>query len=211
MDLFLTYLPAILLAYGILVMGGASPGPAVAMLMGISFGQGRHAALTACVGIACGSATVNTLTLMGVGMLLSQVAWAMLALKLIGSGYLAYLAYGAFRKAVRPPQITIEHRQTLSTTQLFVMGFALQVTNPKAIAFWLAIAALTPTAGAPFWIVGIYVLGAMIVSFLTHGTWALLLSAAPIRAGYQKVRRWIEGALGLFFAFAAFKLATSRT
>lgn len=210
LDSLLPFLPAFLVAWGILLVGASSPGPAVAMLMGLSLGQGRSAALTACFGIATGSATINVLTILGVGLILSQAAWAMMILKLAGSAYLAYLAYGAFQKAIRPPDITAESISRQSTPALFVKGYLLQVTNPKAIAFWLAIAALGATANAALWVIAFFVVSCAVLSFACHAAWALALSARPVRAAYLRARRYVEGALGAFFAFAAYKLASSR-
>lgn len=204
------YLPGFLAAYAILLVGASSPGPAVAMLMGIASSQGRAPALITCLGIAAGSATLNILTLMGVGLILSQAAWAMTALRVLGAAYLAYLAYGAFRKALAPPHITAQTVAPLSAKAAFAKGYALQITNPKAIAFWLAIAAVAATDGGGWLVITAFVLGAALISFLCHGVWALLLSSRAVRIAYQKARAWIEGALGAFFAFAAFKLATTR-
>ena len=50
-----------------------------------------------------------------------------------------------------------------------------------------------------------------LISFLGHGAWAVALSLAPFRALYARARAGVEGALGVFFVFAAFKLATSRS
>ena len=79
------YLPAFLTAYAILLMGTLSPGPAVGMLMGLALERGRATALFATFGIALGSACLNMATLAGFGLLVSQVAWAMTALKFVGA------------------------------------------------------------------------------------------------------------------------------
>lgn len=210
MESLLLYLPAFAIAYGILFVGASSPGPAVAMLMGVATGQGRTPALIACLGIAVGSATINVLTILGVGLILSQAAWAMMGLKILGSAYLAWLAYGALKKAAYPPSVSVMEVARQSTPALFAKGYLLQVTNPKAIAFWLAIAALGATEGAPLHVLAFFVVSMAALSFACHAAWALALSAKPFRAAYAYARRWIEGALGAFFAFAAFKLATSR-
>lgn len=207
----LPFLPAFAIAYGILLVGASSPGPAVAMLMGISVGQGRTAGLIACAGIATGSATINLLTILGVGLILSQAAWAMMILKIAGSAYLTYLAYGAFRKAIHPPKITPDAVTRQSVGALFTKGYLLQVTNPKAIAFWLAIAGVGATANAVIWVIALFMASMWFISFACHAAWALALSAAPVRAAYHRARRYIEGALGTFFAFAAFKLITARS
>ncbi len=211
MDTLLLFLPGFMAAYAILLVGASSPGPAVAMLMGLSLEQGRTPALIACAGIAVGSATINVLTILGVGLLLSQAAWAMMALKLVGSAYLAYLAWGAFKKAANPPDISAQTVPSQSAPALFLKGYLLQVTNPKAIAFWLAIAALAATDGAPLSVIAFFVISMGVISFVCHAAWALALSANPVRAAYLRARAWIEGALGAFFAFAAVTLATSRS
>ena len=59
-------------------------------------------------------------------------------------------------------------------------------------------------------IVALFVAGAFAISFACHGAWALLLSARPVREAYARGRAWVEGTLGLFFSFAAWKLATTR-
>ena len=210
MDALLPFLPAFAVAIGILFVGASSPGPAVAMLMGLSLSQGRRVALTACLGIATGSATINILTILGVGLVLSQMAWAMTILKILGAAYLTWLAVAAFRKAAHPPPPPTAMVRAMPAHRAFAVGYALQVTNPKAIAFWLAIAALGATQGAPLWIVAVFVAGLWLVSFGCHAAWAVALSAAPVRAAYGRARAWIEGALGAFFLFAAAKLLTAR-
>ncbi|MCG6882928.1 MAG: LysE family translocator [Silicimonas sp.] len=207
----LTYLPGFIAAYTILLVAASSPGPAVAMLLGISMHQGRSPALVACLGIATGSATINIATLVGVGLLLSQAAWAMMVLRMIGAAYLLYLAWGAFRKAANPPELRSAIPTLQNRARLFWAGYLMQVANPKAIVFWLAIASVGATQGGGPGIILTFVLGAWLISFLCHGAWGIFLSARPIRAAYVRARRWIEGALGIFFAFAAFKLATSRS
>ena len=43
-----------------------------------------------------------------------------------------------------------------------------------------------------------------------YAAYALLFSARPIMSGYRAARRWIDGALGVFFSLAALKLITFR-
>ncbi len=207
---FTPYLPGFLAAYAILLVGASSPGPSVAMLVGVATSQGRAPAMAATAGIATGSMTINLLTMLGVGLILSQAAWAMNVLRLIGAAYLIWLAWLAFRKALNPPGIEAGVVATRSSWRHFLTGYLLQVTNPKAIVFWLAIASIGATEGGGWPIVLLFVAGAAVISFACHGAWAVLLSSGPIRAGYQAGRRWIEAGLGTFFTFAAWKLATSE-
>ncbi|MEY1554548.1 LysE family translocator [Yoonia sp. R2331] len=207
---YATYLPGFLAAYAILLVGASSPGPAVALLFGIASAQGRGPALVTTAGISTGSATINVLTLIGVGLILQQAAWAMTAFRIIGAAYLAYLAYGAFKKALNPPKVVAASAPRASTGRLFIIGYLLQVTNPKAIAFWLAIAAVGATEGGGIAVILAFVAGAWAMSFICHGAWAVVLSTPAVRRAYVSGRRWIEGALGVFFGIFAFKLATSE-
>lgn len=205
------YLSGVIAAYAILLVAASSPGPSVAMLIGIATGQGRGPALVATLGIAAGSMTINILTMLGVGLLLSQAAWAMSALRVIGAAYLLYLAWGAFQKALNPPALRPLGTERRSPLRHFVAGYLLQITNPKAIAFWIAIASIGAVEGAGAGVVALFLAGAFAISFTCHGAWAVALSAGPVRAAYAAGRRWIEATLGVFFCFAAFKLAMSET
>ncbi len=204
------FLPGFLAAYAILLVGASSPGPSVAMLIGIATSQGRAPAMVATLGIATGSLTINLLTMLGVGLLLSQAAWAMSLTRLVGAGYLLYLAYGSFTRALNPPDLQPVSGNTRSFARHFTAGYLLQVTNPKAIAFWLAIASVGAVEGAGPGVVALFVAGAFLISFVCHGSWALALSVTPVRRAYASGRRWVEAGLGSFFVFAAYKLATER-
>lgn len=206
-----SYLPGILAAYAILLVAASSPGPAVALLIGIATEQGRTAALITTLGISTGSMTINILTMLGVGVVISQAAWAVSILRVVGALYLLYLAYGAFTKAIRSPnleKVELIHRKK---SKHFFVGYLLQVTNPKAISFWIAIASIGAVDGAKLPIVIAFVIGSFFISFVCHGTWALALSLEGVRRGYFAIRRWVEATLGCLFTFFAFKLATAES
>ncbi len=210
MSEFSTFLPGILTAYSILFVAALSPGPSVLMLIGIATEQGRMPALTATLGIAIGSVSINILTMLGVGFVLSQFTWAMDILRIFGGAYLLYLAYGAFKKSYSPPPpLKWSHSSARSLAACFIKGYLLQVTNPKAIIFWLAIASVGAVDDADTGIKVIFVIGSFMISFLCHGLWATTMSSPPIRLFYNKTRRWVELLLGSFFTFSALKLVMS--
>ena len=204
-------IPGIAAAYAILFVAASSPGPSVALLIGIATEQGRSPALIATLGIALGSMTINLLTMLGVGLILSQMAWAMSLLRFAGAAYLLYLAYGAFRKAIQPPVLQPMKPAHGASLKHFTTGYLLQVTNPKAISFWLAIASIGAVENAEAGIVILFVAGAFIISFTCHGFWAIALSLEPVRKAYASGRRWIEVTLGGLFVFFSYKLFTSES
>jgi len=207
---FAPYATGILAAYFVLLTASLSPGPSVALLIGIATGQGRKPALAATLGIAFGSMSLNILTLLGVGLLLTQAAWAMTALRIVGALYLLYLAFGAFKRFSSPAALQPVSSDPRSLLKQFITGYLLQITNPKAVAFWLVIASIGAVENASFGVVVFYIAGAFLISFSAHGAWALILSVNTIRSAYLAERRWIEATLGCFFLFAAYKLATSE-
>ncbi len=84
------------------------------------------------------------------------------------------------------------------------------MTNPKAILAWIAIVSLGLHADAPFWVGLAIIIGTSILSIVLHCAYAVAFSTPAMVRIYSKSRRWIQGALGIFFTFAGIKLLTSR-
>ena len=210
MEMLSEHLPQLLLAWSIQWMGVLSPGPGVALIMAVATSSGRGSAVMTCVGIASGAVLLSIATILGIAALFSQMADLMMIVRFVGAGYLLYLAYRSFRTAVLLPPLNLK-ASTTSRKRTALAGFFMQISNPKAIFFWLAVAAAGGVGNAPLPIILLFIAGAFVNSFVGHSAYALLLSSTPFRAGYVRARRWIEGTLGVFFTLFAFKLATDRT
>lgn len=207
------WLPNLLAGWAVQLLGVLSPGPGVALILTVATTQGRAAAVTTCFGIGMGAICLSTLAVIGLGALVAEIAWAMTVIKLMGAAYLTWLAWNAFGRSLAPPPPPTASFQDLSNQRagaIALGGFAMQMTNPKAIMYWLAAVAVANFTAAPWPITLLFVAGAFLNSFVGHGTWALALSSRPFTRLYAKGRRWIEATLGVFFAFTAFKLATTR-
>ena len=74
----------------------------------------------------------------GAGVLFANSPWAFLAIKWFGVGYLLYLAYLQWRAPVQSIQIQQE-QPTKSAAKLVLSGFLVNMSNPKAIVFLLAV------------------------------------------------------------------------
>jgi threonine/homoserine/homoserine lactone efflux protein len=204
------YWPQLLLAWSIQAMGILSPGPSVALILGVATSRGRLPSVVTAFGVACGSIVLSVATVAGVTAILAQVAELMTVLRIVGAAYLAWLAWKAFHNAVSTPKLVVQQVGRESIWRTGLAGFALQISNPKAIMFWLAIASVGGVSDAPLPVVALFVAVAFLNSFLGHGGYALLLSSAPVRGAYAQARRLIEAGLGCFFLFASVKLATAR-
>lgn len=94
-------------------------------------------------------------------------------------------------------------------TRYYLYGLLIQMTNPKAAFTWLAILAIALTPNAPFWVGAVVVAATGTISILGHVAYAIVFSTPQMVKGYRKAQRWIDGALGSFFTFASYKIATS--
>ncbi|MEM9430639.1 MAG: LysE family transporter, partial [Pseudomonadota bacterium] len=172
--------------------------------------QGRGPALATAFGVGAAAIVMSVLTVLGLAVLFAEMAELMTLVRWIGAAYLIWLAYGAFRNAFAPPELSLEDMPRTATWRLILTGLVLQVSNPKALLFWVAVASVGGLGTAPMSVIGIFVLGAFLVSLIGHSTWAVLLSAAPVRRAYLSARQPVEVALGSVFTYAAFRLATAR-
>jgi len=208
----LSYLLHMWPAYVAYIINVASPGPANFAIIGTSISQGRRAGLTMAVGIACGSFTWACAAALGLAALLRNYAIALEILKVLGGLYLIYLAWKAYRSARLPnSKVAIGNARTNHTPrQLWLRGYAIHVTNPKAIFAWLAIISLGLPENAPTAAI-VLIIGVCITSSLMIFTgYAMLFSTPHALRGYKAARRWIEGTMALFYSAAGLKLLTSR-
>ena len=196
------------LALGIFSAGFLVIGPNILAVMGTSMAQGRHAGCALALGVGIGSGLWASLTVVGLAALVSTYANLMIALKLFGAAYLTWMAVRAFRSALVPhgtPEATAEPQGNM-----VLRGLAIQMTNPKAALQWIAIVSIGIGPDAPWALGAALIVSATLLSLLGHLAYATAFSTAPVIRLYARARRWIEGALGVFFLFASVKLATAK-
>ena len=208
----LSYLPYIWPAYIAYLINVAAPGPANFAIIGTSISQGRRAGLITALGIACGSFTWACAAALGLATLLRTYAIALEVLKVLGGLYLIYLAWKAYRSARLPDdKVALGNVRTNYTArQLWLRGYAIHVTNPKAIFAWLAIISLGLPENAPTSVIVLIVTICMSSSLTIFLTYATVFSTQHALRGYKAARRWIEGTMALVYSAAGLKLLTSR-
>ncbi|MEM7462644.1 MAG: LysE family translocator [Pseudomonadota bacterium] len=201
-------LSSLLLALSILAVGFFSIGPNILAIIGTSMEQGRKKGATLALGVGTGSGIWAALTVAGLTALITAYAGLVTLLKIFGAAYLTWLAYKAFRSAMNS-----DGKVKLSTVRgknLFAQGILIQMTNPKAALHWIAIVSFGLGPDAPLWTGIALIVSATIISICGHLAYAITFSTQPVVMYYRKFRRWIDGSLGIFFTFAAYKVATYR-
>ncbi len=207
------YLPGILTALGATGLGLMSPGPNVLAVMGTSMSVGRRQGMALAIGVSAGSFCWALATAIGLSSLLTAYAGALTLIKIVGGTYLLWLAFKAFRSAARPYDLearAIFDGKAAGPAQYFFRGLTVQMTNPKAALTWIAIMSLGLVADAPVWVAAVIIISTTILSLAAHSLYALAFSTVAMVRTYGKARRWVQGALGLFFAFAGLRLLTAR-
>jgi homoserine/homoserine lactone efflux protein len=114
-----------------------SPGPGVIMTLTNAIRYGMRGTFGGILGIAFGALAVAAISATSVGIILATSAIAFTILKYIGATYLIYLGVRLWRA----PAIDLTNRTTheASFGKRFLEGLSLQLTNPKAIFFFLSV------------------------------------------------------------------------
>ncbi|MGN7132058.1 LysE family translocator [Rhodococcoides corynebacterioides] len=126
------------------------PGPSVLFVVGRSIALGRRAGVLSVVGNALGTVPAVLAVAFGVGAIVASSLVAFTVLKVVGGLYLVWLGYNAVRHRAR--STTISHPDA-SARRLLTEGFTVGLTNPKTLAFFVAVLPqfVAPDDGAPPW------------------------------------------------------------
>ncbi|HYE49506.1 MAG TPA: LysE family transporter [Azospirillaceae bacterium] len=207
---FHEHLPGVLMAWAAFVLATVSPGPALLATLGTSMASGRRAGLLLGLGIVAGSCSWAVLTAAGLSALLAGMPGALELIRAGGGLYLAWLAAKALRSAAAPAALAAGAAAPgRGGAGWFLKGWAIQIANPKAILAWIAIISLGLKPGAPGWVAPLIIAGTSSFGVLFYCLAAAAFSSPAVLAAYGRARRWIDAALGAFFAAAAVKLLAS--
>ena len=179
----------------------ASPGPNLAAIASVGLAQGRRPALFVVTGIATGMLVWSLATALGLGALIEAFPASLLALKLLGGGYLLYLGVRATRATIRGGAGTTiaPDAHPLGNAAAWRRGVLVLLTNPKAALMWAAVAAFLFGQGLGAWhVLAFGPLGAL-SGLAIYGTYAWLFSTGVAMRGYARFARWVEGAFAAAF------------
>ena len=128
----ITLYPVFLLVAATTVL---SPGPGVVMTLTNALRHGFRGTFGGILGISAGAFAVATLFATGLGVLLATSAAAFTVMKYVGATYLVYLGVRLWRSPAVP--IVPGPAAPTGFGRRFLEGLSLQLTNPKAIFFFL--------------------------------------------------------------------------
>lgn len=130
----MTLYPVFLLVAAATVL---SPGPGVVMTLTNALRYGFRGTFGGILGISAGALVVATLSATGLGVLLATSAMAFTVLKYAGAAYLIYLGVRLWKAP--PFRFEEPSLRPAGIGRRFLEGLTLQITNPKAIFFFLSV------------------------------------------------------------------------
>jgi cysteine/O-acetylserine efflux protein len=174
-----------------------TPGPTNIVILSTAHNLGMKKAMQFTYGatIAFGlllviSAVLNTV-------LLTILPKILIVMKILGSGYMVYLAYQIYKMDTSKP--------TVHQSGTFMSGFLMQFLNPKVVLFTMTV---IPSFILPFYIskpavtAGVMVI--TVIGFMAFTTWVLFGTIfKKILLRYNKAANVI---MALFLAYSAFML-----
>ncbi|MFE5670218.1 LysE family translocator [Agromyces sp. NPDC056523] len=115
------------------------PGPSVLFVIGRSLALGRIGGLLSVVGNAIGMLPLVAAVALGVGTVVAQSVLLFTGIKIAGAMYLVYLGVQAIRHRADAAAAVTGAVAPRSPWRLLGEGFVVGVTNPKTIAFFVAV------------------------------------------------------------------------
>jgi len=154
-----------------------SPGPDNIYVLVQSISNGKLFGLATVCGLITGCIVHTTLLAFGVSAVIKSNESIFLAIKVLGSLYLLYLAFKVFRSN-SDLNLEAENVEKRSLKGLFIQGFFMNVLNPKVTIFFLAFFPGFLFSDSMSTVLQFYILGVifMIVSFIIFSAIALLAS-----------------------------------
>ncbi|MGZ4452959.1 MAG: LysE family translocator [Nocardioides sp.] len=186
-----------------------APGPDTFITLRVTVAGGRHRGLWTVAGIIAANVVLGVLAATGLGAVITNAHTVFLCLRIVGVVYLAWLGLQAVVGALRGGgdgwQAAGSGR--LAPHHAMRQGFISTFTNPKALAFYLAV--LPPFVGRhpSLGTLMAYALTLAVLGAIYLVTVALVADKAMSFIKQDKVRRWIDGVVGMIMLGFAGALA----
>lgn len=195
-----TYLSFLVLVLVITI----APGPDTALTLRASLVRGRSNGLLTMAGVSAAGAVQGLLAAGGLGAIIVASEPLFLAVKWVGAGYLLFLGSQALWAAwkgdfTRDPEAeSIAPNRARGTRRRTVLqGFLCNITNPKVLAFNLAVLPQFVGGQAGLPLLALYALSLVAIGSVWLTAIVLLADRARGALTAPRARRRIEGTMGV--------------
>lgn len=191
------------------LMAAISPGPAVLMAARTGVTEGLRTGTFLAMGIGIGGVIWAAAALFGLALVFQAAPSLLWALKIVGGVYLIYMAWGMWRGADHPLDMSAATNTPRSAASAFRLGLWTQLANPKPAVLFSAIFIGTVPPGTSLWVYA----ALLTVVFLNETIWntlvARIFSFDRTRAGYISLKSVIDRTFGGLLALLGVKIAAT--
>lgn len=189
-----------------------TPGPAAMCAMSQAARYGFRAALTGILGILCGHFVFFGCVAFGLATLLAAASATFTMLRLAGAAYLCYLGVRIIASASRPFKGAEQIAKPLpSRRSLWLQGFAVQVTNPKALLFMSALLPQFIQPQHPLTLqIAVLLTVTIVVDGMVLSTYAYFALRGAQRLRASGITAWLERVFGMVLVLFGVRLLAKR-
>lgn len=202
-------LAAFLAFAGLSLFAAISPGPAVLMAARTGLTEGFRTGAFLAAGIGAGAVVWASAAMFGLNLIFAAAPALLWALKILGGGYLAYMAWHLWKDAKTPLDTTDIRPVPRSALSAFRLGLFTQLANPKPAVMFSAIFLGTVPPETPLWVYA----ALLCVVFLNETLWntfvARIFSLERTRARYISLKTIIDRSFGTLLALLGVKIAAT--
>lgn len=198
-------LPTLLAFSAASIFLALTPGPDMTLFVGRALADGRRAGFACIAGCMTGIAFHTALVAFGLSALIVASPTAFLVLKIVGAGYLLYLAIQALRGGSTLNVERVASRGSGFASN-WLVGLGVNLLNPKIALFFMTFLPQFVSANDPNVTGRLFFLGALFVAVSTPIVIAIVLVADRLSRwlkAHGRVMRAVDyGFAGIFSAFA---------
>lgn len=182
------------------ILGQIVPGPNLLAVAGAALGQGLRSALCVTLGVATAIFIWVTVATFGLATLLVVYPPILILLKVLGGGYLCFLAFRAFWSALHGKDARLQaNRLPLTPIGAWRRGLLVNLSNPKSALMWGAITTFMFGSGlSPAQVLGFAPIG-FVSALFVYGGYGVLFSTSLARRIYSRFTRVVEAVFGAAF------------
>ncbi|MCO5733592.1 LysE family translocator [Rhizobium sp. SSA_523] len=192
-----------------------SPGADLAMVMRQSMVEGRQAAIITSFGIGAALMCHVTYTILGLGLIISQSVYLFNIVKWCGVAYLIYIGIKSLKAGKTDMTMTAGPQDApasrpQSPIRAFMLGFAANALNPKAVFFFLSIFSTVVSLETPMTVkfgYGLIMAGCLIAWFVAV---SVFMTTPRMRSAFSRASQAINRVSGAVFILLGIKLAVQK-
>lgn len=189
-----------------------TPGPDMSLFLARTMASGRRAGIASVIGANLGCVIHTFLVAFGISALVAASHTGFLILKVVGAGYLLWLAVDAMRHGSSLNVGAVE-RKNVSTLSSFLMGVSVNMTNPKVVLFFITFLPQFVSANDAHVTAKLIFLGLYFVVINIPLSIAMIWGAEKLVTWLKtrpRVMRGIDFTFAGVFAFFALKIALTQ-